>query len=197
MLLGTSPRPISVTTHEQNIAWSFSELLKELESPTLSDTVFPIQITESMGYYPSDVISVQPVRTVDGGYRHIYRLLMPVAAASYSGSKPIWEFIKSLAPGVSSIGLMGAIIPGTADRVRYNPAVYSGTVELLTGSEWINPSNGRNIAHAWIGSDLKVYTRTTQGEFYSLSSSSWNAGYVAITEIVYRTEIKNLASIRL
>jgi hypothetical protein len=195
MLLG--PKPATVLTHEQNIAWSLSEIISELENPTLSDALFPVQVTESQGYYPSEVISVQPVRTVDGGFRHIYRVLMPIAAASYAGSKAVWDFVKPIAPGMSRIGLGGVVVPGKSDRVRYNPDLSNGSVEYQSGLSWINIASGSNVRHAWIGGDGNIYIRVVDGTYYYVSPPNWGSGWVASTEAVYKAQITAIAAIRL
>ena len=84
-----TPKPASVDTHEENILWSVAELMKaQAASGTL-----PLQITEQGGYFASDVISVLPIRTVDGGYRHVIRILMPVNPGYYGSNIPVWEFV--------------------------------------------------------------------------------------------------------
>ena len=84
-----TPKPASVDTHEENILWSVAELMKaQAASGTL-----PLQITEQGGYFASDVISVLPIRTVDGGYRHVIRILMPVNPGDYGSNIPVWEFV--------------------------------------------------------------------------------------------------------
>lgn len=87
MLLTT--KPASVDTHEENIIWSVAQLLMaQAASGTL-----PLQVTEQGGYYASDVISVTPIRTVDGGFRHVVRVLMPVNPGFYGSNIPVWEFV--------------------------------------------------------------------------------------------------------
>lgn len=83
-----TPRSTTVTTHEENIMWSVSELIQGQHANGLA----PTQITEANGYYPSDVITVTPIRTVDGGYRHVVRILMPVDPLYYGSSTPVYEF---------------------------------------------------------------------------------------------------------
>lgn len=84
-----TPKPLSVDTHEENILWSTAELIKA----QAASGVLPLQITEQGGYYASDVISVTPIRTVDGGYRHVVRILMPVNPGFYGSNIPVWEFV--------------------------------------------------------------------------------------------------------
>lgn len=91
MLLPSS-RPASIDTHEENIVWSVAELMKaQASSGTL-----PLQITEQAGYFPGDTISATPIRTVDGGYRHVIRILMPVNPGFYGSNIPVWEFVGQL-----------------------------------------------------------------------------------------------------
>ena len=85
-------RPTSVTTHERNIIWSVAELIKA----QAAGGALPLQITEQYGYFPSDTISALPVRTVDGGYRHVIRLLMPINPGFYGSNIPVWEFVGQL-----------------------------------------------------------------------------------------------------
>lgn len=85
-------RPSSVDTHEENIMWSVAELIKA----QASSGVLPLQITEQAGYFPSDTIGATPIRTVDGGYRHVVRILMPVNPGFYGSNIPVWEFVGQL-----------------------------------------------------------------------------------------------------
>ena len=86
MLLTT--RPAAVTTHERNILWSVATLIAAQANSGLQ----PPKIIEADGYFPGDIIQVSPIRSVDGGYRHIVRLMMPVNPAFYGASIPVWEF---------------------------------------------------------------------------------------------------------
>jgi hypothetical protein len=86
MLLGT--KPATVTTHERNIIWSAATLI----GTQASSGLLPPKIIEAEGYFPSDIIQITPIRTVDGGYRHVVRLLMPVNPAFYGAAIPVWEF---------------------------------------------------------------------------------------------------------
>lgn len=86
MILTT--RPSTVTTHEENLMWSLTELIRAQHA---SGTA-PTQITEANGYYPSDVITTTPIRTVDGGYRHVVRVLMPINPQYYGSTTPVYEF---------------------------------------------------------------------------------------------------------
>lgn len=86
MLLTT--RPAAVTTHERNILWSVATLVAAQANSGLQ----PPKIIEADGYFPGDIIQISPIRTVDGGYRHIVRLMMPVNPAFYGASIPVWEF---------------------------------------------------------------------------------------------------------
>lgn len=86
MQLGT--KPATVTTHERNIIWSVATLIATQSNSGL----LPPKIIEADGYFPSDIIQVTPIRTVDGGYRHVVRLLVPVNPAFYGAAIPVWEF---------------------------------------------------------------------------------------------------------
>lgn len=83
-----TPRPAAVTTHERNILWSASTLIGAQANSGLQ----PPKIIEADGYFSSDIIQVTPIRTIDGGYRHVVRILMPVNPAFYGASIPVWEF---------------------------------------------------------------------------------------------------------
>lgn len=87
-----TPKPASVDTHEENIMWSVAELIQA----QAASGVLPLQITEQGGYYASDTISATPIRTVDGGYRHVVRILMPVNPGFYGSNIPVWEFVGQL-----------------------------------------------------------------------------------------------------
>lgn len=86
MLLTT--RPAGVTTHEENLMWSVAELIRGQHA----SGAVPTQITEANGYYPSDIITTTPIRTVDGGYRHVVRVLMPINPLYYGSTTPVWDF---------------------------------------------------------------------------------------------------------
>lgn len=84
-----TPRPATVTTHERNIIWSVSSLIGVQAASGLQ----PPKIVEADGYYGSDIVQVTPIRTVDGGYRHVVRVLVPVNPAFYGSNIPVWEFV--------------------------------------------------------------------------------------------------------
>lgn len=84
-----TPKPASVTTHEENIMWSVCSLISAQANSGLQ----PPRIIEADGYFASDIVQVTPIRTVDGGYRHVIRLLMPVNPAFYGAAIPVWEFV--------------------------------------------------------------------------------------------------------
>jgi hypothetical protein len=94
MLLTATPP--GITTHEQNILWSLSELRKQLYSQSTS-TAHPHQVIEAQGYYPSDVVAIQEIRSVDGGSRHVLRVLMPVSPDYYGSASPVWTFAGEIA----------------------------------------------------------------------------------------------------
>lgn len=83
-----TPKPPAVTTHERNIIWSAATLI----GTQASSGLLPPKVIEAEGYFPSDIIQITPIRTVDGGYRHVVRLLMPVNPAFYGAAIPVWEF---------------------------------------------------------------------------------------------------------
>lgn len=87
MLLTT--RPSTVTTHERNIIWSICSLISAQANSGLA----PGKIIEADGYFESDLIQVTPIRTVNGGYRHVVRILVPVNPAFYGAALPVWEFV--------------------------------------------------------------------------------------------------------
>lgn len=84
-----TPKPASVTTHERNILWSVAALI----GAQASSGLLPPKIIEADGYFPADIVQVTPIRTVDGGYRHVVRVLMPVNPAFYGSTIPVWEFV--------------------------------------------------------------------------------------------------------
>ena len=84
-----TPKPASVTKHEQNILWSYAEIIKrQNESGFLPD-----KIVEAEGFFASDVMSLIPIRSIDGGYRQILRVLLPVNPGYLGAAIPIWEFV--------------------------------------------------------------------------------------------------------
>lgn len=95
MVIGTIPPDIA--TKEQLLVWVVSEIRADIaaNSPTAT---YPAKITEAQGYYPSDVISIQEISTIDGGDRHILRILMPVDPAYYGASNPVYQYCGLLRP---------------------------------------------------------------------------------------------------
>ena len=83
-----TPRPTAVTTHERNILWSAAALIGAQANSGLQ----PPKIIEADGYFASDIIQINPIRSIDGGYRHVVRILMPVNPAFYGANIPVWEF---------------------------------------------------------------------------------------------------------
>lgn len=94
MLLSGTPRPAAILTHEQNIVWSTSELIRARAALVSR----PPQVTEQYGYYPSDVISATPLGTVDAGDVHVIRVLMPVSSGYYGASASLWTFVGTIVP---------------------------------------------------------------------------------------------------
>lgn len=84
-----TPRPVTVTTHERNIIWSVASLIGVQANSGLQ----PPKILEAEGYFASDIVQVTPIRSVDGGYRHVVRVLVPVNPAFYGSNIPVWEFV--------------------------------------------------------------------------------------------------------
>lgn len=95
MIIGTIPPDIA--TMEQLITWGVSELRRELSEANPS-AQYPQRITEAQGYFPSEVIAIQEISTIDGGSRHILRILMPVAAAYYGANQPVYQFCGQILP---------------------------------------------------------------------------------------------------
>ena len=84
-----TPKPGSVAKHEQNILWSYAEICRrQNESGFLPD-----RIIETEGFFASDVMNLTPIHTIDGGYRQILRILLPVNPGYLGASIPIWEFV--------------------------------------------------------------------------------------------------------
>lgn len=95
MVIGTIPADIA--TKEQLIVWAVAEIRRELAAANAS-VQYPKQITEAQGYFPSDVIAIQEISTVDGGSRHILRVLMPVSPAYYGADAPVYQFCGQILP---------------------------------------------------------------------------------------------------
>jgi chorismate mutase len=93
MLLGTIPPEI--LTKEAMIVWAVATL-REGMVDAVDSPAFPKKITETNGFFPSDVISLQELNTVDGGYRHVIRVLMPVDPSYYGGSNSVWQYAETL-----------------------------------------------------------------------------------------------------
>lgn len=83
-----TPHPTTVTTHERNILWSMCSLI----SGQNNTGFLPAQIVEQNGYFPSEMIALNPIRSVDGGYRQVGRILLPVNPSYLGAAIPIWEF---------------------------------------------------------------------------------------------------------
>ena len=90
MLLPTVPS--SVDTCEEMIMFCVAKLIQA----QASSGALPLQITEQFGYFPSELITSVPLRTVDGGNRQVVRILMPVNAGYFGSNIPIWEFTGQL-----------------------------------------------------------------------------------------------------
>lgn len=90
MLLPTPPA--SVDTCEEMIMFCVSKIIQAQAAAGS----LPLQITEQYGYFPSDTVTSVPLRTVDGGYRQVVRLLIPVNPGYFGSNIPIWEFTGQL-----------------------------------------------------------------------------------------------------
>lgn len=186
-----TPRPPDILSHEQNILWSFAQIKTALAAAAVSID-YPKQIIEAQGYYASEVISIQEIASVDGGPRHILRILMPVTPQYYGSSNPVWTFSKPIAPG-GEIGMNGLLIPGTTDRFRFNRAVNAGCVErLLDGStSWTNVGQSGSFSAAVYASDGKLYAVHSQGAYYSLDLSVNPLTFASITAAQYAAATAN------
>lgn len=186
-----TPRPADITTHEQNILWSFAQLKTALAAATVS-AEYPKQVIESQGYYASEIVSIQEIASVDGGPRHILRVLMPVSPDYYGSSNPVWKFAKSIAPG-GDIGMNGLLIPGSTDRFRFNRTVNGGSVERLQAGSttWVNVGQSGSFNATVYGSDGKLYSSHSQGAYYSLDLSINPLTFVSITAAQYTAAIAN------
>lgn len=182
-----SSRPSEITTHEQNILWSFSQLKTKLAASSAS-TAYPLQITEAQGYYPSEIVSVQEIASVDGGPRHVLRILMPVSPEYYGSPIPVWRFAKSIAGG-GGIGMDGFLIPGSTDRFRFNPVAANGSLEKLAGgtTTWSNIGGSNELLSIHYGLDGTFYTAGRDGKNYSVSTSS--LAFTLITAAAYAAAI--------
>lgn len=152
-------KPSTVLTHEQNILWSVSEILKTLTNQP-ENTVAPLKLTESEGYYPSDVIGITPIQTKDGGSRHIIRLLVPVDPEYYGSPLPVWNFAGAMALGLdTAIGMGGIVVPGRTEKVRFNPSVTRGTIQRFnsTTNTWGN-DYGTYIDQAYLLPNGEIWT---------------------------------------
>ena len=159
-----TPLPTDVTTHEQNILWSFTKLKTALAAATLSVTN-PKQVIESQGYYASEIISIQEIASVDGGPRHILRILMPVKPEYYGSSNPVWKFAGVIVGG--TIGLEGVNIPARSDgvKVRFNNAAIEKSTD--GGSSWsVWGGLSINTLEAYIASDGRLYIKSVNGYSY-------------------------------
>jgi hypothetical protein len=95
MILGTIPPEIQ--TKEAMIVWAFSGLRSALKD-SVPTPQYPEKITEAAGYFPSDILAVQELSTIDGGERHIIRILMPVDPQYYGSTTPVWQFVGTVVP---------------------------------------------------------------------------------------------------
>ena len=155
-----------------------------------------LQVIEAQGFYASEVLSVTPIRTVDGGDRHIVRLLLPVSADFYGASRPVWEFSSDVLGGGGGVGLDGVFIPTTTTKVRYNPDINNGIVEVLNGTVWTNIAGGSNVRVAFIGVDKNIYIKVTDGTYYYASYTNLTA-WPATSQASYDIQTTGLGSIRL
>ena len=93
MLLGTVPPEI--LTKEAMLVWCFATL-RAAQTIAVASPEFPKQVTETSGFFPGDNITIQDLHTVDGGYCHVLRCVMPVDPAYYGSSSPVWQFAETL-----------------------------------------------------------------------------------------------------
>jgi len=184
-----TPRPPEIITHEQNILWSFAQIKTALAAAAAAPE-YPKQVIEAMGFFASEVVSIQEISSVDGGPRHVLRVLMPVTPDYYGSSNPVWKFAKSIAPG-GEIGMNGLLIPGTTDRFRFNRSVNSGCVERLqSGSTtWVNVGQSGSFSGAVYGSDGKLYASHSQGAFYSLDLATNPLTFISINATQYAAAV--------
>jgi hypothetical protein len=150
-----TPKPSTVLTHEQNILWSVAAILERL-STRPENPKTPLKLTESEGYYPSDVVSVTPINTKDGGARHVVRLLIPVSGEYYGSSSPVWMFATNMAS--DSVGLVGFFVPAKSWTIRLNPSVNNGAIQRLNtdGTWWTGAGSAGSseyIVNAYVGAD--------------------------------------------
>lgn len=183
-----TPRPLDITTHEENILWSFTQIKTNLSAATIS-TQYPKQIIEAQGYYASEVVSVQEISSVDGGPRHILRILMPVVPAYYGSSNPVWKFVRSIIGG-GGVGMEGFLIPGGTDRFRLN-TTGSGAFERLPGGSatWVNLGGSFDVLSVHYALDGKFYTSGKDGKNYSVSPTTLE--FTLVTPAAYAVAISS------
>lgn len=95
MILGTIPSDIA--TKEALLVWVVGEMRREIFEANPS-AQYPQKVTEAQGFFPSDVVSIQEISSVDGGPRHVLRVLMPVNPAYYGASNPVYQYAGLLQP---------------------------------------------------------------------------------------------------
>ena len=202
MLLTT--RPAEITTHEQNILWSVSQLRQILVSQP-DNTIAPRKIIEAEGYYASDVISIQEISPPASIPRHVVRVLMPVVPGYYGATQPVWNFAGTIALALDvQIGLVGIDAPGKNVKIRLNQDVNTGTIQRfdITTSTWLTTTgaSGGNseIDRAYMTTDgvLWVLFDLPDGTYQTNALGSvW--AWPAITKAQYDAAIARPGTIRL
>jgi len=89
-----SPLPPGILTNERAVMFYYSALRTQAVSGGFA---IP-SLVEYPGYAPSEMLSHNEISTVDAGYVHALRLLIPVNPAFYGASSPVWEYSGVIVP---------------------------------------------------------------------------------------------------
>lgn len=83
-----TPLATGILTNERALLFYYSRL----KTQAVSGGFAVPQITEYPGYAPSEMLKNDEISTVDGGYVHALRILVPVNPSYYGSAQPVWNF---------------------------------------------------------------------------------------------------------
>ena len=83
-----TPLPAGILTNERAIMFYYSRL----KTQAVAGGFAVPSLTEFPGYAPTEMLKNDEISTVDAGYVHALRLLIPVNPAYYGSVNPVWTF---------------------------------------------------------------------------------------------------------
>ena len=83
-----TPLAAGILTNERALMFYYTRL----KTQAVAGGFAVPQITEYPGYAPSEMLKNDEIPSVDGGYIHALRILIPVNPTYYGSSSPVWSF---------------------------------------------------------------------------------------------------------